>query len=128
MNKKATIALAALMVGILSYLPSTAHALLGSDCRLLDMQTVWTDGYIFTIHYITSGHIKNVGWLPSGQIQLRATFTTADTGAVLWTTYFNPVPASLGAGESGIYSIPFSGTDIGGYTAHTLYGVKVISQ
>ncbi|MGB8934333.1 MAG: hypothetical protein WCC17_04410 [Candidatus Nitrosopolaris sp.] len=108
--------------------PTQAHALLGSDCRLLDMQTIWTDGYIFTIHYVTSGHIKNVGWLPSGQIQLQATFTTADTGAVLWTTYFNPVPASLGAGEEGVFTLPFTTDDLGGYKGDFHVHVKIVSE
>ena len=116
----------AMVSGIL--LVAQAHALLGSNVRILDVQNQWTDGFIFTIHYVVSGHIKNVGLLPSGQIQLRIVFST-DSGAILWTTTVTPTPESLGPGETGFFSLQYSTDDLGGYRSGIVhYVVQVISE
>ena len=99
----------------------------GVDIRILNLTAQTTDtGFLGlgTVHYVASGQIQNQGALTSGTIQLQFT-VTSDQGTILYTTFINPTPSTLGAGQTGIFSIPFSTDDLAGYKGNIHYQVKV---
>lgn len=102
----------------------------GVDVHVSNMTIQLTDsGFLGlgTVNYVASGQVENEGSLPSGQIQLQLT-VASEQGTILYTTYFNPTPSTLGGGERGIFTVPFSSDDLGGYKDSIHCMVTVTSQ
>lgn len=95
---------------------------------LLDSNVEHTAGYIFTIHWLLTGHVINQGGSNSGVVQLSLTVTSDQTGGVVYTTTFSPVPAILSPNQEATFSQPFSSDDMGGYTGAFHYSVQVTGQ
>jgi hypothetical protein len=81
-----------------------------------------------TQRWVASGTVQNQGSLTSNTIQLHLSVIAADTGAILYTTDVNPTPSTLGAGETGTFTIPFTSEDLGGYKDSIKADIKVTSQ
>jgi hypothetical protein len=79
--------------------------------------------------YVVSGHVINDGGNTSNVIQLLLLITNNQTGNILYQTTFSPIPAILAPNEEGTFSQHFdTNTDLGGYTGHFQYSVRVLSE
>ena len=102
----------------------------GVDVHILNMTAQATDTGLLglgTVRYVASGQLQNDGALTSNTIQMQLA-VTSDQGTILYTTFFNPTPSTLGGGERGIFTVPFSSDDLGGYKGAIHVKVKVTSQ
>jgi hypothetical protein len=124
------LAIAAIFIGA-GIWGAVKYTKFGPDIMVLDTTYQRTDTGLLglgTIHYVVSGHVKNIGsWLlPSYGTEVQMNVIANDTGTILYTTYARTTPSYLGSGDTGTFSIPFSTDDLGGYKGNAYYQVQAV--
>ena len=86
-----------------------------ANVQILDSNIQHTEGQIFTLHCVISGHVIDNGGTESGPIRLRIAVISdvykgsdAPEGYTLYETTVHPTPGVLAPNQEGEFSVSFT--------------------